>query len=304
MPELMMLPKSKGWFTRRVRESDLAPEHDVQLGPEGTCDGAPGQIRSSRKAWQIVRRQAIRGAATPSSRGWGPGWPNCQYSKWRTLTRPDGIKFVLHMDALELFAWLIDWTERQGYNLIPGQCWGAACRAIRGSSSPSNHSWALAVDLNSLANPMGSTLKTNIPMYIVLMWEKYMMRWGGRYTGRKDAMHFEFMGSPADAKRLILKARAELAPEEEDDMAALFKDKADFEASVRKIMDEDPIAKAVSRKGWRYAIWKALYKQKADKTFSEHLNLLDLVQQRHSRILAAICQKLEIPLDAAGEPPK
>ena len=27
-------------------------------------------------------------------------------------------------------------------------------------------------------------------------------RWGGAYRGRKDAMHFEYMGSPADARRV------------------------------------------------------------------------------------------------------
>lgn len=136
--------------------------------------------------------------------GWGPGWPNCQSSKMKTLARPDGLRVVLHQDLIPLFAFLMDETERLGYDLTPGECWGFACRSVRGSRTVgSNHSNGGALDINAPHNPMGSRLITNIPMRVVMLWEAHMFRWGGRYIRRPDAMHMEFWGTPADAKRII-----------------------------------------------------------------------------------------------------
>jgi hypothetical protein len=100
-------------------------------------------------------------------------------------------------------AWLIDETEKRGYDVKPGQTWGYACRAIRGSSSPSNHSWALAIDINAPTNPMGSRLITDMPAWMPKLWEAHGFRWGGTYRSRPDAMHYEFMLTPADAARII-----------------------------------------------------------------------------------------------------
>jgi murein L,D-transpeptidase YcbB/YkuD len=35
------------------------------------------------------------------------------------------------------------------------------------------------------------------------LWKSKQFRWGGDYSRRKDAMHYEFMGTPGDAARLI-----------------------------------------------------------------------------------------------------
>ncbi|HKY51233.1 MAG TPA: M15 family metallopeptidase [Candidatus Limnocylindria bacterium] len=194
-------------------ETDLAPETYPVLGRERSCDGAGDRPPALRKAWQILRRQRPLRAATPASRGWGPGWPNCQYGRWVTIAKRD-IKLTVHRGIAELIAILIDYTELVlGYDCKPGQCWGAACRSIRGSSTPSNHSWALAVDLNSLSNPMGyyHPPRTDMPPAMVATWKRYGFRWGGDYSGRTDAMHYEFMGTPADAKAQTERARRELA---------------------------------------------------------------------------------------------
>lgn len=67
-------------------------------------------------------------------------------------------------------------------------CW----RLIRGSSTTlSNHSFGIAFDLNPTQNPMGPTLVTDLPAYIPVLAKKHGIRWGGTYSGRKDAMHFE-----------------------------------------------------------------------------------------------------------------
>ena len=61
----------------------------------------------------------------------------------------------------------------------------------------------LAVDLNSLANPMGSRLVTDMPRWMPKLWTGHGFAWGGAYTGRKDAMHYEYVGTPAELRRTI-----------------------------------------------------------------------------------------------------
>jgi len=151
--------------------------------------------------------------ATAQDRGWGPGWPHCQPANIKTLVRADGIRIPVHKSIIEIVAYLMDKTEHDiGYNLVPGWCWGYACRAIRGSKSPSNHSWGLALDLNAPNNPMGSKLITDMPSSMVKLWEAHMFRWGGTYKSRPDAMHYEFMGTPADAARITKQIRDGKSP--------------------------------------------------------------------------------------------
>lgn len=190
-------------------EVDLAPETYADLDPalaEASCDGTTEGIHPD---------EGLR-AATAASRGWGSGWPNCQYSKWVTITRSDGQRLSLHREISELAALLLDETERLGYDLIVGWNWGSSCRAIRGSSSPSNHSWGLALDLNAPENPMGPrTGAIRRHPHVIALWKRYGFRWGGDYSGRADDMHFEFLGTPDDAKRFTELARKKLATEED-----------------------------------------------------------------------------------------
>lgn len=148
------------------------------------------------------------------ARGWGEGWPHCQTSKWVKVTYEDQA-VIVRREVAPLVQVLLEITDRLGYDVNPAgqvnQTWGAACRAIRGTSTASNHSWALAVDLNSLANPMQSTFKSNIPPAVVHAWELCRWYWGGRYSNRPDAMHFEYIGTPAQVAGDLARARAFLA---------------------------------------------------------------------------------------------
>jgi hypothetical protein len=160
----------------------------LDTGP-GVCDGA------GVDALESVPR-------TAQSRGWGSGWPTCQQDRM-TVVAAGGIRLSVHRELAPLVGWLCDETVRRGYRLRSGQCWGFACRAIRGSSAPSNHSWGLAVDLNSLANPMGSRLVTDMPRWMPQLWTGHGFAWGGAYTVRKDAMHYEYVGTPEQLRRTI-----------------------------------------------------------------------------------------------------
>lgn len=142
-----------------------------------------------------------KGDPSASGRGWGPGWPTNNSSKVRTV-RAAGIAVDVRAEIAPIVEWLLNETSAQGYGLRHGECWGFANRAIRGTNRPSNHSWGLAVDLNAPANPMSDRLITDMPPSMVSLWKSKQFRWGGDYTGRKDAMHYEFMGTPDDARRI------------------------------------------------------------------------------------------------------
>ena len=178
------------------------------------------------------------------ARGWGPGWPDCDRSTWvplsilslegrvihlathRTRSREGRLVFEevvgfpgsVRQEIRELVSLLLQVSERRGYiNLQPGWCWGGACRAIKrpdGSFTdvPSNHSWGLALDINAPENVFGGTTHT-ISGDMARLWNTYGFRWGGDYPGTKDWMHFEFMGTPRDARSMTEKARDDLAGE-------------------------------------------------------------------------------------------
>lgn len=62
-------------------------------------------------------------------------------------------------------------------------------RAISGSNSWSNHSWACALDLSPGSN--GFNMKPTIGNIVVAAFKRQNFLWGGDYKGRKDSMHFE-----------------------------------------------------------------------------------------------------------------
>lgn len=130
---------------------------------------------------------------------WGAAaWPNCP-----TDISPAGyadLPVHVRTDLAPLAKELLKKTEEMGYDLKPDETGAFNCRAIRGSNKPSNHSRGLAIDLNWNSNPMGSTFVSDIPPAVVKMWEESGFYWGGRYEGRPDAMHFEYIGSKADVQ--------------------------------------------------------------------------------------------------------
>lgn len=147
---------------------------------------------------------------------WGPGWPNCQGGAVNKsflvetvqgiVTFPGGVRAEL----CELVSMLVRETANRGYVFgVAGNpsygCWGYNCRPISGTSKPSNHSWGLAVDINAPRNPYGGG--TDMPPWMVELWESYGFRWGGNYSGTKDPMHYEFLGSVSDCANQTARAR-------------------------------------------------------------------------------------------------
>jgi hypothetical protein len=84
--------------------------------------------------------------------------------------------------------------------------WGYAHRYIGSGSTLSNHSWGLAIDIDAVTNPQGPKKTTfDVDKVHALLAGKYqgLIRWGYDYQNSKpDAMHFEFIGTPAQAAAL------------------------------------------------------------------------------------------------------
>ena len=133
----------------------------------------------------------------------------------RLGVRVSGTRFPsgVRTEVAELISRLVQETKNRGYRFGTDAdpsygCWGYNCRCISGSSSPSNHSWGLAVDINAPTNPHSDSLVTDMPSWMPDLWTAYGFRWGGTYSSRPDAMHYEFMGSPSDAQRYTELARS------------------------------------------------------------------------------------------------
>lgn len=151
-------------------------------------------------------------AVRASSKGWGKGWTlgadNCDaVYDCVVVETANGARISMRTGIAELVDILLEEIERRGYYAVKGWCWGYSCRAIAGTSTPSNHSWGLALDLNAPTNPYTYTGQHDIPDYVFALFRAYGFGVGADYTGKKDWMHIEFMGTPGDASIMTALAR-------------------------------------------------------------------------------------------------
>lgn len=141
--------------------------------------------------------------STAEDRGWGPGWPNCQTEKW-SWYEAAGHRWLLRDEPAPVLLAFIKRFHAEVEPLDPAQCWSAACRAIRGSTStPSEHSWAKAVDLNSAKHPRGAHdtfTDAQVRRIRAILAEPMFrnIRWGIDFD-YVDEHHFEYIGTPSDA---------------------------------------------------------------------------------------------------------
>lgn len=186
--------------------------------------------------------------------GWGPGWPVDRSADMVPLaiggeTFPQGVHHLI----AELVTIMLDVSLGEGWlKLHTGWSWGYANRPIKRpdggfSSTPSNHSWGLAIDINAPENPFGGT-RHAIPEVMGNFWESYGFRWGGHYSSTRDWMHMEYLGSPADAAKHTTKARElVLNADQKKDLEWL----AGFHAFFKG--DKVPPNPGSKRTGWKHA---------------------------------------------------
>lgn len=100
------------------------------------------------------------------------------------------------------------------------QCSCQNWRPIRGGTSLSNHSWGVAVDLNSIDNPWqpdlkgnqhGGKMKNAMPPEVVEIMKDVGFRWGGDWNGPADPMHFEMAANPFTNRGVLQSGAAQAA---------------------------------------------------------------------------------------------
>jgi len=67
-------------------------------------------------------------------------------------------------------------------------CWNV--RKKRGINAYSIHSWGLALDFNALLNPLGGPC--HFSQAFLEVWRRHGWVCGADWSGRKDAMHFQY----------------------------------------------------------------------------------------------------------------
>ncbi|MEX1104904.1 MAG: peptidoglycan-binding protein [Ilumatobacteraceae bacterium] len=138
-------------------------------------------------------------------------------------------------DAYPLFEGFLSEITARGYvvndfGMYAFRCTSNSLKTCEGLTAAqlSNHAYGLAVDMNTTANPEltyygvnGATacatpLRSDIPMWVVKVAERWGLYWGGygwnggctspsqpRSSVLRDTMHFEFRGTPALAKTIV-----------------------------------------------------------------------------------------------------
>jgi D-alanyl-D-alanine carboxypeptidase/Putative peptidoglycan binding domain len=181
---------------------------DVLTNDADTDDAFEDDDRPEDDTGGVAARPGLAPASSggdAAARGWGPGWPHPRTDRIVTaVCGGNAVRLPVRAEIAPLVRRLVAELEEHHPAFRAGWCWGFANRAIRGSTRPSNHSWGLAIDLDAPANPMTTDPAAHhtIGSYATGIAARYGFRWGGDYRGRKDFMHFEFLGTPADAAAL------------------------------------------------------------------------------------------------------
>ncbi|MCU1393986.1 MAG: hypothetical protein JWM34_2414 [Ilumatobacteraceae bacterium] len=156
-------------------------------------------------------------------------------------------------DALPLFEGFLSDIQAGGYRVTDQGAYGFRCTSGSGKTcqgltrgSLSNHSWGLAMDIDSGANPEATyvgvngasacttPITTNIPQWVVQTAEKWGLYWGGygwdsgctspsqmRTSATRDTTHFEFRGSPSQASAIAAKNLGGTCVDVADDSGAI-----------------------------------------------------------------------------------
>jgi len=142
-------------------------------------------------------------------------------TSYRVATRP-GDSSVILLDVLGFIHAEVEPL------LVPG-VWGWAVRLVRGSTTDaSNHSGGDAIDASAPRHPLGTDpaanwlpnprqmerIRRRMAAYRAVTGTQ-VVRWGGDYTGRKDGMHWELLGTVASRRALADAIRGGVLPDAE-----------------------------------------------------------------------------------------
>lgn len=183
----------------------LPPDHEAHR------QGRPPRVRVSKRL--RLSPTLIPGLSLtnyrigPAEKGWGP---HCTGSR-TTITLSNGVRSTCRTEIAELSTLIMNEVIRRGYDIRQKDTGCFNCRYISGTTVWSNHAWALAWDINWSTNPYTIARVTDKPDWLFALFNRYGFANGADYTGRRDWMHHEFMGSPDQAVVATDIARRELA---------------------------------------------------------------------------------------------
>jgi hypothetical protein len=115
-----------------------------------------------------------------------------------SVQSPSGVRFTVARSAAPQFTSFLSDLEGSGYKLNQQNSGGYNPRNIAGTNTPSQHSFGLAIDVNSDLNQRGATTASNLPANTADLAAKHGLTWGGGWSGdTRDPMHFEIaQGAP------------------------------------------------------------------------------------------------------------
>jgi hypothetical protein len=134
--------------------------------------------------------------------------PDCaQAGQLVTLTMFGGGRITVNTLTADAFRALNACLVRNNYPARPNDTGAMNCRKITGGSGLSAHAFGIAADFNWDTNGYGPNLVTDMPQGfrndgkgIRTNSGEYVFRWGGDYSGNKDAMHWEVICTKADLR--------------------------------------------------------------------------------------------------------
>jgi peptidoglycan hydrolase-like protein with peptidoglycan-binding domain len=198
--------------TCTVGEGDTLLDHESHRGAKRPRAKLITRARARRGPFRVFYPCAIPGISLtdysklPSGKGWGAP---CTGNR-TTITLTNGVRLTVRTEIAELTRLIMNANIRQGYSYRQVDTGAYNCRKIAGTTTWSNHAWGLAIDENWQTNPFTSTLRTDRPAWEQQRWQRYGFALGINYTGKKDAMHNEFMGTPAQAAQALALAQKEI----------------------------------------------------------------------------------------------
>ena len=178
-------------------------------------------------------------ASTSTLREW---WsPACNGGGMVTIPAGDqGARVTVDADVVAIFRAVFAIFAKYRYAIRRADTGAYVCRAITGGTGYSLHAYGIAVDVNWQSNPYGPNLVTGLRPGLrkhnltLNVDGEQIVRWGGRYSSNKDAMHFEVVVTPATARRFRFTPQEDVTSKDDASKREVDRRVAEIEQKVAK----------------------------------------------------------------------